>query len=190
MKWLGNCSVDPALAVALNNGAFYLFDAEQRCLSDWSQDLGFPAMPNLPREISHCLDRPDRLAFNPATPSKFLMGGQSWFCSIDLDAPVPRQLKPYPADHLRARNWGNKVLLERKRSGSIVEDNQPPMKRKKRSEGTKSEIQNSNFTTCLRYVGMIFLEFLDENEMVVVEQPWLGIVNSLPDALERQRYGD
>ena len=73
LKWLGNGDVDPALAVALNNGAFYLFDAEQRCLSDWSQDLGFPASPNLPKELSHCLDRPDRLAFNPATPSKFLM---------------------------------------------------------------------------------------------------------------------
>ena len=49
--------------------------------------------------------------------------------------------------------------------------------------------QNRNFTTCLRYVGIIFLEFLDDNELVVVEQPWISIVNSLPDALERQRYG-
>lgn len=73
MKWLGNNMLDPALVVALNNGAFYLFDPEQRRLSDWSQDLGFPAGPNLPKEICHYLDRPDRLVFHDAKPTQFLM---------------------------------------------------------------------------------------------------------------------
>ena len=66
---------------------------------------------------------------------------------------------------------------------------QSTMKRKYSFDDSASDKENRNFTTCLRYSGMIFLDFLDENELVVVEQPWLGIVNSLPDALERQRYG-
>lgn len=66
---------------------------------------------------------------------------------------------------------------------------QATLKRKYSFDNSTSDKENRNFTTCLRYSGMIFLEFLDENELVVVEQPWLGIVNSLPDALERQRYG-
>lgn len=53
----------------------------------------------------------------------------------------------------------------------------------------KSYGDNSNFTICLRYSGIIFQEFLSKNEMVIVEQPWLNVVNQLPDALERQRYG-
>ncbi len=73
MKWLGNDSVDPTLVISLNNGVFYLFDVKQRCLSDWSQNLGFPASPYLPKELSQCKDCPDRLAFNPFTPNKFLM---------------------------------------------------------------------------------------------------------------------
>ena len=73
MKWLYSGKNETALVVAMNNGAFYIFDAEHRRLSEWSQDLGFPASPNLPREISYCLDRPDRLASNSATPDKFLM---------------------------------------------------------------------------------------------------------------------
>jgi U3 small nucleolar RNA-associated protein 4 len=190
MRWLGGGSVDPALAVALNNGVFYLFDVEQRCLSDWSQDLGFPANPNLPKELSQCQDCPDRLAFNPATPSKFLMGGQTWFCSIDLAAPVPKRSIPHPLHHFRAKTWGNTSQRQRSRSNSAIEDSLSPDKTRPNGEDEKSQLDSSNnFTICLRYSGMIFLDFLDENELVVVEQPWLGIVNQLPDALERQRYG-
>ena len=48
---------------------------------------------------------------------------------------------------------------------------------------------NRNFSICLRYTGVIFMDFVDESELVIVEQPWLDIVNALPDALERKRYG-
>lgn len=113
-----------------------------------------------------------------------------------MDAPVPRKAQPFPSDHLRAKNWGQKLRIERKRSNSTVSvtDSTQPSSRRKRKHVEAAIVENSkqgnpNFTTCLRFSGMIFLEFLDENEMVIVEQPWLGIVNSLPDALERQRYG-
>jgi hypothetical protein len=36
---------------------------------------------------------------------------------------------------------------------------------------------------------MLHLEFIDESEMVVVEQPWLDIVASFPDPLQRHVYG-
>lgn len=121
---------------------------------------------------------------------KCIQGGHAWFCSIDLDAPVPKHSQPYPIDHLKAKNWLNILLKGRKRSNSAVDDkHQSTLKRKYSFDDSTTDKENRNFTTCLRYSGMIFLEYLDENELVVVEQPWLGIVNSLPDALERQRYG-
>jgi len=36
---------------------------------------------------------------------------------------------------------------------------------------------------------MLFMDFIADDEMVVVEQPWMDIVNTLPDALERRIYG-
>lgn len=48
---------------------------------------------------------------------------------------------------------------------------------------------SGNFTICLRYGNMLFMDFIDDNEMVVVEQPWMDIVNALPDTLERRVYG-
>ena len=42
---------------------------------------------------------------------------------------------------------------------------------------------------CFRYKGMLYLEFIEENEMVVVEQPWIDVVETLPAALSRRVYG-
>lgn len=42
---------------------------------------------------------------------------------------------------------------------------------------------------CLRYNGMLFMDFADANEMIVVEEPWLNVVSTLPDALQRKVYG-
>jgi len=180
IKFIGDANVDPALAVGCNNGVVYLFDVEQRSLSDWSQDLGFPAGPNLPDELHLCSDCPDTLAYNKAAPNKFIMGGHTWFTSIDLSSPVPIRSKPFPENHFKAKKWSKRYLKERQRSGSFTDKDKASLKR---------DEDNKNFTICLRYSGIIFQDFLDENEMVVVEQPWLGIVNTLPDALERQRYG-
>lgn len=180
INFIGDDNLDPALAVACNNGVVYLFDVEQRRLSDWSEDLGFPAGPNLPDELGLCSDCPDTLAYNKATPNKFVMGGHTWFTSIDLSSPVPIRSKPFPENHFKAKKWKKKFVKDRQRSESFSDKEKKTLKR---------DDQNKNFTICLRYSGIIFQDFLDDNEMVVVEQPWLGIVNTLPDALERQRYG-
>jgi len=180
IKFIGEDDVDPALVVACNNGVVYLFDVGQRQLSDWSQDVGFPSGSHLPRELALCPDCPDSLAFNTATPEKIIMGGHTWFTSIDLSKRVPLRSKPFPTTHFKAKKWSKSYIQERQRCGSFSD---------KLKDDLKRDETNRNFTICLRYSGIIFQDFLDKNEMVVVEQPWLGIVNSLPDALFRQRYG-
>ena len=80
------------LAVACDNGAFYLFDVEEKGLNDWSGDIGIPVAPKLPTEIN-ANESPDYLTFNPASPNKFVMVSlynsfqrTAWlyFCPIDL----------------------------------------------------------------------------------------------------------
>ena len=73
IKFVRDIEVNPTLVVACNNCAFYLFDIERKCLSDWSRDVGIPVCPSLPNELCHRSQCPDRIAFNPATRSKFLM---------------------------------------------------------------------------------------------------------------------
>jgi hypothetical protein len=187
IKFLGCDLLQPALAVACNNGVFYLFDVEQRRISDWSEDLGFPASNSLPRELSICPDCPDSIAFNPSAPNKFVMGGHSWFCAIDLTRPVPKHAKPFPPDHFKARNWSKRNLQNRQRSNSLSEKGSSEVEINKDDVIQEDTIRN--FTICLRYAGIIFQDFIGKNEMLVLEQPWMSVVDTLPDALERQRYG-
>ena len=79
----------------------------------------------------------------------------------------------FPPDHLRARRIGQ--LQE---DGGMIYSQPPPKKSK-----------DNNFTICLRYREILFQDFIAENEMVVVEEPWMSIVEELPDALARRVYG-
>lgn len=45
------------------------------------------------------------------------------------------------------------------------------------------------FLRACRYRPVIFADFLSEGELLVVEEPWLKIMQRLPDPLFRQRYG-
>ena len=112
-------------------------------------------------------------------------GGHGFFCAIDIDKAVPKHSSYYPPSALRVR---------RKPSTPDIEDDEdaPNVQSiiKKRKRGDCDNAKNSqNYTICMRYDSMLHLEFLRENELVVVEQPWLAVVNSLPDPLERRVYG-
>jgi U3 small nucleolar RNA-associated protein 4 len=60
----------------------------------------------------------------------------------------------------------------------------PPLKKQK----IKS-VNNNNFTICLRYSNILFQDFVNEKEMVVVEEPWRSVLEELPAALARRVYG-
>ena len=40
-----------------------------------------------------------------------------------------------------------------------------------------------------RYRPVIFADFLGADELLIVEEPWLKIMQKLPDPLFRQRFG-
>ncbi len=107
---------------------------------------------------------------------------------------MPKRVITHPRNHLKAQNWAKMESMHgRKRSNSAIDDNPSlPMKKQRQTIDEENKVgllENKNFTTCLRFSGMIFLDFLDENELVVVEQPWMEIVKTLPDPVERERYG-
>jgi U3 small nucleolar RNA-associated protein 4 len=66
-------SSPPQLAVACMDFALYVFDIQERRLSSWSEDAGYPVSKSLPAELRNRTDYPVRLAINPGAPSKLLM---------------------------------------------------------------------------------------------------------------------
>ena len=84
----------------------------------------------------------------------------------------------FPPDHLRANR------LQQVKSDDNSLEFLTPNKKSKNGMGCCT-----NFTVCLRYNEILFQEFIDENEMVIIEEPWMSILEDLPDALARRVYG-
>lgn len=48
---------------------------------------------------------------------------------------------------------------------------------------------DSNFKMKDDFCSVVLLDFLAENEVLVMENPWEIVRESLPDALDRKQYG-
>ena len=113
-----------------------------------------------------------------------------------MEQPVPVSCQFFPERHVR----GERVQPRRPRSESHVTSDEEgtnaigeksiARRKRKYSHGDDNKRDSNNFTICLRYNAMLFMDFIGTNEMVVVEQPWLSVVANLPDALERKVYGN
>ena len=71
-------SSPPQLAVACMDFSLYVFDVQERRLSSWSEDAGYPVSESLPNELRSRTDFPVRLGINPGAPSKLLMVRTLW----------------------------------------------------------------------------------------------------------------
>jgi len=190
IKFLGGAGganaveVESSLAVGCSNNEFYIYNLERRSLSHWSNDMGLPLKKSLPKELTSRSEPVTRIISNPVSPQRFILGSHGYFCVVDLDQPVPERSSMFPPDHLRAK--GLQQLLEEDHGMACP----PPPKKKTKSNSSKSgDTGNTNFTICLRYCEILFQDFVGENEMVIVEEPWMSILEELPDALERRVYG-
>jgi len=175
IKFLGGGSVEPSLAVGCSNNEFYIYNLGRRSLSHWSNDMGLPLLKSLPKELTTRSEPVTRIVPNPVSPQRFILGSRGYFCVVDLDQPVPKSSSMFPPDHLRA-----------KRLEMIKEDDAMMHLPPKRNQ---TSCASTNFTICLRYSEMLFQDFLSDNEMIIVEEPWMSILEELPDALSRRVYG-
>lgn len=96
---------------------------------------------------------------------------------------------------LRSNSTGSEVSFSeissslRERSDSITSVSSDVKALMEDEEEDEDDDLNRNFAITLKYRPVIFADYLSSDEMVVVEEPWLKIMNKLPDPLFRQRYG-
>jgi hypothetical protein len=92
---------------------------------------------------------------------------------VDTHRPFPTACRLFPESHVRGK--------KRTRALSVTSCDGP---------SATEELQiESTCTLCLRYNSMLHLDFISANEMVIVEQPWLTVVSTFPEALQRSVYG-
>jgi hypothetical protein len=134
---------------------------------------------------------------------------------MSLQQHVPRFCRTVPERHIRRRQY--KMPEERDTNPWIKSRVSKPVTDDDENEGINSEeaqleasteqkekkednlkedplahkpnYGSRNCSICLQYNGMLYLNFVGQNEMVVVEQPWLEVVETLPEAIQRRVYG-
>lgn len=89
---------------------------------------------------------------------------------FDTERDFPTNCLIFPEEHVRGR--------KRKRSVSGA------------GKSLEEKDESEDFCgLCLSYNSILFFGFLNSNEMVVVEEPWLNVVSTLPEALQEKVYG-
>lgn len=47
----------------------------------------------------------------------------------------------------------------------------------------------SNFRIVREFSSVVLMDYLGQNELLVLENPWESVKESLPDVLDRKQYG-
>jgi U3 small nucleolar RNA-associated protein 4 len=106
--------------------------------------------------------------------TEYIQGASGAFAVYDLAVRRPTQSRWLPEQHVRGR--------KRRRLYSVTNDPTGDTTNKQTREET-------TVTVCVKYTGVLFMDYMSDHEMVLVEQPWLSVMASLPDALDRRVYG-
>lgn len=179
------------LAIATVSFHVYVFDLEQCKLTPWSQANKFP-IERWPMEISNRKDFPVRLFTNPKNESQLIMSSFGAFVVLNLDGQLPKHCRVVPETHVRSRR---KRTREEEEPSSIQGRTNamifvsPEQKSQNRPHHVNNDPNARNCTVCLNYNSMLHLDFLGGDEMLVVEQPWLRVIATFPEALQRRVYG-
>ncbi|KAF9433718.1 U3 small nucleolar RNA-associated protein [Entomortierella beljakovae] len=199
----------PTLVIPTASNVFYLFNVETRRLTDWSRE--FSSDKHFPTKFLGLKDKILGVAFNPARKNTLLVWGANYMCHVDLEHGVgdrnailnvgKRKRVDRAQDQLRKQQLERRmkkyaalgiapmpelesgkavVVLEGKKGRKILATST------NRLEEEKEEI---NFQLLHKFQPLMFVDFVGDNSLAVVELPFIKILSSLPPSYYRASYG-
>lgn len=138
------------------------------------------------------------------------------FCVIDFSKPIPRQCRYVPRrrawknrrkykpivheveddpddNTAEVEDEEKKIWLESRVSKPAEDEYSTELMSNTATPNAVSDediaADRRSCTVCSHYKNMLYTEFLGPKEMIVVEQPWLDVVETFPAALQRRIYG-
>ena len=161
------------------------YNVEQKRLSDWSELY----TRSLPNDLLRLKAKIIGISFNPASPTSLLLHTHNACISAEI------QLKP-PAQCTFLDRSGKASSNAQGRKHAHAE---PASKRLRLTDGSSaadsedaaaaSTGPTGKFTVIERFRPTLFAGFIDEDEMVIVQRPWLQIMQHFPDPLQVSRFG-
>ncbi|XP_004349884.1 hypothetical protein CAOG_01364 [Capsaspora owczarzaki ATCC 30864] len=171
------------LYVATVGNQLYAFDVERKRLTDWSRkntDSGFPY---------HWLRRREKIVhitFDPRNSSKVILQSHALFCVVDVSRNMKQQKKANKGPAAAAALPGTNGSAN---AESMDVSNTMAASVLAAGLSSSAETDNGGLQLVDKYKPLLFFDFLDASSMVVVERPWLAVMESFPPTLYRVRYG-
>ena len=180
----------PYLVLATADNSVHVGDIEQRRFTTWSKDL----QGQLPQQLRNRPECIVHIAFDPAVPSRFLLAAQGFLCFVDMDRPVPKNASISGEGDMAS------PTEEEEKTGTSKGNGAAAAKRRKRrrsqsgegaadGDADEQDAQQSNFAISLKFRNVLGVDWPEPGELMVVETSWLHVINNLPDALFRARFG-
>ena len=173
------------LAVASANKAITLYDVEHFTLTAWSNAIPIAAIAASP-------EVPNSIAVIPTPPFAFILCAQSWLCRVAIDGGAAA------ATAIVSGMAAGRAASASPTSSNEGSTDQKARKRKAK-ETTDAQVVaatvggtscSSLATSVVRSFGaMLLFTVLAEDEAIVVEQPWLRVVQHFSPALYKHRFG-
>jgi U3 small nucleolar RNA-associated protein 4 len=173
-----------SLVVACADNSFFVFQVASMQLSPWSAEYS-QAIPAAVRGMPGPIEG---IAFDVNRPSSVILYGQGYSVFADLNQPIPANPKRITPTTFST------AVQKRKRKGK---------------DTSQKQDEASNFAIVSTYRSIIYMGCTDSSELVrllfvkivisyvltflalqvIMENPWVQVLGSLPDTLARDRYG-
>jgi U3 small nucleolar RNA-associated protein 4 len=164
-------SFDPAhpsiLMMAFPDNTLQVYNVESRQFPAWGKEL----CNNLPKRFTHAHDPILGVTFDPSQPPSTnstsspryaLFWGSTWMCKLSLNDST-----------------GAGLTRKRRRESAKLSGPPPP----------PNEELAGDFKMITHYRPILFVDFLDPGELVVVERPLVDVLSTLPPAYFKHKYG-
>jgi len=165
------------IIVTCLSNEFYIYDVEEKGFANWTKEY----LNKLPEAFLKLNEKSKIMgvSFNVSEPNTMTLWSSEYICQIDLSKPINIQT---PNRKRRFNENTDANVLENARAALVnTEDNE-------KNEFKKLK-QNYHFSVLTRYKQVMFMDYINDKESVIVERPWFSILEKLPQNFYRHKYG-
>ncbi|KAI0343914.1 hypothetical protein BDW22DRAFT_1392002 [Trametopsis cervina] len=171
-----------ALVLALADNSLHVYDVEARTFPAWAREV----TNGVPQRFKGLHDPVLGVAFDPRPTPRGgpapVFWGATWLCRVQLDGGVG------DGGFEKKRRWGGRNLASRPAPKSVMTGTNAIMVGSGGHASAPAKGQE-NFKTVTTYRPILFVDFVGERELVVVERPLVDVLAKLPPAFFKPKYG-
>jgi U3 small nucleolar RNA-associated protein 4 len=171
------------IVVTCLSNEFYIYDVEEKGFANWTKEY----LNRLPETFLKLNEKSKLMgvSFNVSEPNTMTLWSSEYLCQIDLSKPINIQT---PNRKRRFNENTEPNVLEEEKKEENNTRNMVNSEDHERNEFKKLK-QNYHFSVITRYKQVMFMDYINESESVIVERPWFSILEKLPQNFYRHKYG-